>query len=117
MKTHERGRRGEEIARAWLEGRGFKIVCTNFHCRHGELDIVARDRESLVFVEVKCRRNRQAVVQAIGPKKVRNLKRSALWFLQKQRWTDTDYRFMTLYVIMPVDGSGPVAIDALEEPF
>lgn len=117
MKTRERGDRGEAVARSHLEEKGFEIICTNFYCRYGELDIVARDRDSLVFVEVKCRRHRQGTVQAIGPRKIKNLKLSARSFMDRWRYPGEDYRFMTLYVIMPFDESGPITVETLDDPF
>jgi putative endonuclease len=50
------GRQGEEIAAAHLEGLGYEIVARNWRTRAGELDIVARDGDWLVFVEVRTRR-------------------------------------------------------------
>jgi putative endonuclease len=50
------GRRGEQAAVAYLQGRGVVVVQRNWRCRHGEIDIVAREGETLVFCEVKTRR-------------------------------------------------------------
>lgn len=50
------GSRGEAAARAFLEARGYAIVTTNWRCAAGELDIVAREQDMLVFVEVRSRR-------------------------------------------------------------
>lgn len=50
------GRRGEEVAAAYLAGLGWEIVARNWRTRAGELDIVARDGQWLVFVEVRTRR-------------------------------------------------------------
>ena len=48
------GQIGESLACRYLEGRGFVVLCRNYRCRSGEVDIVARDREgTTVFVEVK----------------------------------------------------------------
>lgn len=50
------GRDGEDAAVAYLGGRGMTVVERNWRCRHGEIDIVARDGDALVFCEVKTRR-------------------------------------------------------------
>ena len=51
------GSEGESIACRYLEGRGFLVLCRNYRCRSGEIDIVARDADhTTVFVEVKDRR-------------------------------------------------------------
>jgi putative endonuclease len=50
------GRRGEDAAAAYLQRRGVEVVQRNWRCRHGEIDIVAREGETLVICEVKTRR-------------------------------------------------------------
>jgi putative endonuclease len=49
------GKKGEDLAESFLKDRGFEIRQRNFHSRFGEIDIVAVDKDSLVFVEVKSR--------------------------------------------------------------
>jgi len=51
--SREKGSIGEEIARKYLRDNGYTILNTNFHARSGEIDIIARDRAEIVFVEVK----------------------------------------------------------------
>ena len=51
------GARAEGLARAYLKSKGYEIVTTNFRCRWGEVDIIARDGTCLVFVEVRARRS------------------------------------------------------------
>lgn len=56
MKREKKdGRRAEELAAAYLQKEGMKIIERNFRCRFGEIDLIGRDREYLVFVEVKAR--------------------------------------------------------------
>jgi putative endonuclease len=50
------GRQGEDLASAYLEGLGYELIVRNWRTRGGELDIVARDGDWLVFVEVRTRR-------------------------------------------------------------
>jgi putative endonuclease len=52
------GRRGEELAAAHLERRGYEILARNHRTRHGEIDLIAFDGATLVFAEVKTRRAR-----------------------------------------------------------
>lgn len=49
------GLAGESMVASWLVGRGFQIEARNYRCRMGELDLVARHRDTLVFIEVKAR--------------------------------------------------------------
>ena len=51
------GRLGEQLTAEYLEEKGYEIVERNFKCRFGEIDIIARNREYLTFVEVKLRKS------------------------------------------------------------
>jgi putative endonuclease len=51
--SREKGAQGEELAREYLKAEGFKILDVNFHARMGEIDIIAQDKNTIVFVEVK----------------------------------------------------------------
>jgi len=53
MNRQEVGKLGEKAARKFLKKRGYRIRETGFRCRHGEIDIVARHKDYLVFVEVR----------------------------------------------------------------
>lgn len=55
MSTRNLGFLGEQIASKYLENLGYRIIERNFNCKIGEIDIVALDRDILVFVEVKAR--------------------------------------------------------------
>ena len=77
------GRRGEEAAVSFLTARGLVVVARNWRCREGELDIVARERDTLVFCEVKTRRGVGfgAPLDAITPVKQARLRRLASAYL------------------------------------
>ncbi|HIE17798.1 MAG TPA: YraN family protein, partial [Dehalococcoidia bacterium] len=55
MKRKELGAAGEKLARDFLKKKGYRIRDTNFRCREGEIDIIARKKDHLVFVEVRTR--------------------------------------------------------------
>lgn len=77
------GNAGEAIARRYLEGHGFEWIESNWRCRAGELDLIMRDGEFLVFVEVKTRRGDAAgrAEDAISPAKGRKLAAAGSWYL------------------------------------
>jgi putative endonuclease len=52
---HATGKLGEKIAALYLKCKGYQIVCTNFRCKSGEIDIVTKNKDKYSFVEVKCR--------------------------------------------------------------
>jgi len=53
----DRGRHAERLAAAFLQERGLTLVARNYRCRFGEIDLIARDGKTLVFVEVRLRKN------------------------------------------------------------
>ena len=76
------GKRGEDIAASYLQRQGYRIVFRNFKARYGELDIVALDQNTLVFVEVKTRVGTQygTPEEALTPRKIRELVKTAQFF-------------------------------------
>jgi len=83
---HERaslGRRGEDAAVRFLEGRGYKILARNYRIRDGEIDIIAADKSTLHFIEVKTRRNLNydRPAAAVNYTKRQKIRRTALCFL------------------------------------
>ena len=77
------GADGERIVRAHLMRLGWQIVTTNFRCAAGEMDIIAEDGQTLVFLEVKTRRGAShgVPIEAVDFRKVRRLRNIALAFL------------------------------------
>jgi len=57
MSKRETGNLGEKMACGFLENNGYKVIETNYRCRHGEMDIIARQCETLVFVEVRTKKS------------------------------------------------------------
>lgn len=57
MTKRADGNAAESLAAAWLERRGLRIVTRNYNCRSGEIDLIAKDGDTLVFVEVRRRRS------------------------------------------------------------
>jgi putative endonuclease len=84
----EAGRRAEDAAAALLEGKGYRILERNFFARAGEVDIIARDGEEVVFVEVRARAGMSwggAAASVIGSKKRRVVTAAKVW-LAKTGW-------------------------------
>jgi putative endonuclease len=71
------------LARRYLERKGFVFVAANWHCRAGELDLVMREGEALVFVEVKTRHGEDAgrAEESISIAKGQRILAAAEWFL------------------------------------
>ena len=84
--TQERltlGRQGEDAAVRYLQSKGMKIVERNLRTPVGEIDMVVRHRQILAFVEVKTRRGTVfgSPGEAVGPRKQRQIVRTAKWYL------------------------------------
>lgn len=96
------GNRGEELATAFLEQNGFVIIERNFRCKGGEVDIVAREGKTLVFVEVKCRKTLTYGVPqlAVTPFKQRQISKAALTWLAKNHQHDTPARFDVIAILL-----------------
>jgi len=72
----------EDFAAAFLQGKGYKIIDRNFRSRFGEIDIVAEESRTLVFVEVKARWSQKfgSPVEAVTPQKLYKIKKTADYY-------------------------------------
>ncbi|MEP6481073.1 MAG: YraN family protein [Rhodoglobus sp.] len=100
------GRRGEAIAAEYLVGHGFSIVEHNWRCAQGEIDLVARDGDELVFVEVK---TRSSVAfghpfEAITAAKLARLRRLAAAWCEAHPGSHDRIRIDAVAVIAPALG-------------
>ena len=104
------GEWGERQARLHLEARGYSLLASNFRCRAGEIDIVARQGDQLVFVEVKARRGDAygGAEESISPARAERLAEVAEEFLRTQLCGEfdsgTDWRIDL--VCLNMDGRG-----------
>ncbi len=96
MNNRETGSRYELLAAAYLEQQGFRILERNYHCRGGEIDLIAEEGDVLCFVEVKYRSGRGAGLaeEAVTRAKQAKLTRTARYYLMERRLpADGLYRF------------------------
>ena len=100
------GRQGERLAEAFLNRLGLKTVARRRTTPVGELDLVMRDGDTVVLVEVKTRRSRDLAnpQDAVNLTKQRKMTRTAAWFLQRQGWTGRPCRFDVVGVTLPEHG-------------
>jgi putative endonuclease len=96
-----RGRLGERVARAHLRRLGLKFLTANFRGR-GETDLIFRDGEVLVFVEVKTRSHEEWVrpARAVNLRKQRLLTQTALDYLRLLRYPSVNVRFDIVEVLL-----------------
>ncbi len=101
------GKEGERIAADFLKKNGYRIVENNYRCSIGEIDIVARDKDDLVFVEVKARKSSALGYpeQAVGRQKQRKMSQLALWYIQEKKLHGINARFDVVAVLMQSSGN------------
>lgn len=107
----DKGDRGEERAAAFLEAQGYRILERNYRCPLGEVDLIARDGATVVFVEVKTRASCRfgTPEAAVGPRKQKRMTAVALFYLQVQGWLTAPARFDVAAVSL-VDGREKVTL-------
>jgi putative endonuclease len=101
--TQERlslGQKGEELAVARLKVLNYKILERNFKCPLGEIDIIARDKNTLVFIEVKTRATKDfgGPAAAVNDRKQRQLSKVALTYLSQKKLFNVPARFDVIAV-------------------
>lgn len=93
-QSSELGKLGEELAERFLKKLGYKILNKNFRTRYGEIDIIAKDKKRIIFVEVKTRScdDYGTPQLAVNFYKQKHLSLAALTFIKKNS-LNSDYRF------------------------
>ena len=108
MPEHlRRGARGEKLACQFLRSHGYKILYRNFRDRTGgEIDIVCRDGDTLVFVEVKTRGSEDfgRPVEAVNRQKQLRVSKGGLAWLRMLDNPDIVFRFDVVEVLLPNEG-------------
>src|SRR2546430_2306226 len=96
------GERGENVAARELQKKGLKIITRNFKTPVGEIDIVARDGKTLVFVEVKPRMfDEPAPEVQINPAKIHQLTKAAKMYLSRYGISPPPARFDVIAIVWP----------------
>lgn len=109
------GNKGEMLASRYLMELGFAVLHYNWRSGHKEIDLIARERDVLVFVEVKSRRNESYgnAYEAVTPDKIRRLISAAEAYIMRYR-IDSPYRFDIVTVV----GQGePYKIEHIKDAF
>lgn len=106
MDRKATGERGEELARKFLKKRGYKIIATNYRCRRGEIDIVARERGMLVFVEVRSKSNLNfgPPEESITAAKQEKMRLAAYHYLERHHALEEPWRIDV--VLLELDDRG-----------
>jgi putative endonuclease len=103
------GDRGERQAARFLRRHGVRIIARQYRNRFGEIDLIGRDGDALIFVEVKTRSGDSAghPTEAVTTEKQRGISRTALAYLKRRRLLDHPMRFDVIAVIWPPGSRRP----------
>lgn len=117
-RRKEVGQAGENAACKYLTGKGWTILDRNWTTRFGELDLIARDGEQLVIVEVRSTSGEQFGLgfQSVDFRKQQKVRRLALAYIQQKRLANLPLRFDVVSVLLDRD-QVPVRIDHIEGAF
>ncbi len=110
------GKSGEELAVALLEESGYRILARNYKTKLGEIDIVAYDKDTICFVEVKTRHSDKHGLpqEAISGFKQRQISKTALIYLKKNHLLDKKARFDVVSIIYSENAS---KLDLIKDAF
>jgi putative endonuclease len=102
LNNKQIGAIGEKYAAEYLKSKHYEILQMNFRCRFGEIDIITKDKEKIVFVEVKTRRstNYGKGMEAVGFHKQQKIKKVALYYLKKNAPKFSDIRFDVIDILI-----------------
>jgi len=106
------GRHAEELAVALLEKAGLRVVVRNWRRPEGELDLIADDAGTCVFVEVRSRTgdHHGDPLESITPRKRAQIIRAARLYLEAEPTHAAAYRFDVVGVTFPTDGTAPLLV-------
>jgi len=114
------GKRGEELAAAYLAKAGYRIMERNYRCIFGEIDIVAEEGDSIVFVEVKSRRSKAYgdPQLAVGARKQKKISMVALNYIEEKQKHSRNARFDVVAVkLLPTGTTIELIKNAFELAF
>lgn len=103
LKNKELGIKGESLAKKYLIDKGFEFITENYFTRYGEIDLIFKDQQILLFIEVKTRKNKDHLETAIGFRKVKSLQASAEIFIEKEDVSFTEMRFDVVFVVLDLE--------------
>lgn len=94
-ERHILGKIGEEIGTQYLIKNGYRIIIRNFRCRQGEIDIIAQDKNEMVFIEVKTRKNTNYgyPIDAVDKRKQKHILNASKYYIYINKLEERNIRF------------------------
>jgi putative endonuclease len=112
--SRAKGQFFETLAGQYLQQQRLTLLAQNVSCRYGELDLVMRDGDCLVFVEVKYRQSSAfgSATSMVTLSKQQKLRSAASWYLQQQQW-----RGAARFDVLAIEGDAPYQFNWLKSAF
>ena len=112
------GKIGEDYASQLLVKKGYRVVARNYRSRFGEIDLIAENREYIVFAEVKTRAEHYHVspLEAVTAGKQKKIIKTALFYLQSNK-TALQPRFDVIGIVTAADSFSVLSVEHIENAF
>jgi putative endonuclease len=112
---NNKGEYYEQLALAYLQQQQLSLICRNFQCKAGEIDLVMRQNSQLVFIEVKYRASNAfgGALAAVTPAKQQKLLRAVRWYLQQHGGQDQACRID----VLAIEGREPFHYNWVQNAF
>lgn len=117
--TKESGSYGEELACRFYESKGFDILEKNFRCRLGEIDVIAENADTVVFGEVKLRKDASfaGAAEYVTRSKQKRIVNAARFWLSGRKRQDKYLRFDVVEIYAPEGKEGKACINLIDNAF
>lgn len=101
MRSKEIGNIYERRAEEYLISKGVEILDRNYHSRYGEIDLIAKERDTIIFIEVKYRKKEffGTPIEMIDSKKMKRIYLTALEYIEKNSLVDENMRFDAITIL------------------
>jgi putative endonuclease len=115
MKRRDTGILGEKLAKDFLKKRGYRIIETNYRCPQGEIDIVAKHKNWLVFIEVRAKKSSEfgSPEESITPVKQERMRTTAAYYRQTHNNLPPLWRIDVVAIELDQNGK-PLRIELIE---
>jgi putative endonuclease len=115
MKRKDTGILGEKLAKDFLKKRGYHIIETNYRCPQGEIDIIAKHKDSLVFIEVRAKKSSEfgSPEESITPIKRERMRATAAYYQQTHSKLPPQWRIDVVAIELKQNGK-PSRIELIE---
>ncbi len=114
------GQQAEQVACDYLQQKGLQLITQNYHCRRGEIDLIMRDTDTLVFVEVRARRNDRfgsALESITADKQSRIIATAQLYLQQNQLQQNCRFDVIAVRIQTAADNQNHQVSDWIRDAF